>query len=309
MPPDTTFVITPSGDDYSMVSDAFFSSLQANQYEQSVNPDVALDWLLNVKKFCVAQESDGECFRGIYEATYGIEDYASYANPVTDLAGSYKEPQIGGSDSSNPTGAAGQMMQTSPRNPHRYTLQEDSNNVGNPPSQLTGEYLGAFFHHKGSWYSSFDDASTITSDPITSKEITENTKKVETEQSKKKIFVQDKFFPKGAAASIEDCLCPCSFGGEASGGDEGYSNSFDLNREGVETTLEIYFQAYSIKDGITVTAGGQTFSSGCISDSVTHLMHLPNGAKTISVTIQPNCEGDTGTAWYFTITCVDNAPP
>jgi hypothetical protein len=306
---ETTFIITPSGDEYSMVSDTFFSSIQANQYDQAVNPDVALDWLLNVKKFCVAQENDGACFRGIYEATYGIEDYASYANPVTDLGISYKEPQIGGSDSSNSTGAAGQVMQTSPRNPHRYTLQADPDNVGSPPSILNGEYLGAFFHHKGGWYSSFDDVASLTSDSVTSKEITGNTKKIEAGQVKKKIFVQDKFFPSGGAASIEDCLCPCSFGDGASGGDQGYSNTFNLNRVGVETTIQITFEAFTQKDAITVTAGGQTFSSGCISGNVTHLMYLPNGADTITVSVQPNCAGGTGTAWNFSINCVDNVPP
>jgi hypothetical protein len=209
--PDTTFIITPSGDEYSMVSDIFFDSLQANQYDQTVSPDIALDWLLNVKKFCVVEENNGTCFRGIYEATYEIEDYSSHNSPVTDLRSSYKELQIGGSDSSNSTGKAGEVMQTSPRNPHRYTLQEDSNNVGDPPAELTGEYLGAFFHHKGSWYSSFDDIENIGSGSINSKEITENTKKIERgsdeNRGAKAIYVLNKFFPKGVNANIEDCSC------------------------------------------------------------------------------------------------------
>lgn len=103
--------------------------------------------------------------------------------------------------------------------------------------------------------------------------------------------------------------CTCSFGDSASGGDEPYFNIFELNRLGIETTLEIFFEAYEIKDEIIVTANGVTFSSGCISNSVTHTMYLPNGAETISVSINPNCEGETGTIWDFSITCVDNAPP
>lgn len=208
---DTTFIITPSGDDYSMVSDGFFNSLESNQYSQSINPDIALDWLLNVKKFCVTEESGGGCKRGIYKTTYGIKDYASYATPVTDLGSNYKEPQIGGSDSSTSTGAAGEVMQTSPRNPHRYTLQEDDDNYGNPPTELTGEYLGAFFHHKGSWYASFDDIDGVGSGPVDSKEITENTKKIERggeeDRGAKAIYVLEKFFAKGAVADVEDCFC------------------------------------------------------------------------------------------------------
>lgn len=208
---DATFIITPSGEEYSMVSDDFFNSLESNQYSQSINPDIALDWLLNVKKFCVTEESGGGCKRGIYKTTYGIEDYASYATPVTNLGDSYKEPQIGGSDSSISTGAAGEVMQTSPRNPHRYTLQEDDDNYGNPPTELTGEYLGAFFHHKGSWYASFDDIDNVGSGPVDSKEITENTKKIERggeeDRGAKAVYVLEKFFAKGAVADVEDCFC------------------------------------------------------------------------------------------------------
>lgn len=319
---DTTFIITPSGVEYSMVSDDFFSSLESNQYSESVSQDVALDWLLNIKKFCVMRQiGASSCYRGIYEATYDIEDFASYATPVTDLGGSYKEPQIGGSDSSISTGDAGEVMQTSPRNPHRYTLQEDENNSEDPnppPSELTGEYLGAFFHHKGSWYSSFDDIAATTTDEITVKTISDNTKKVETEDVKKKIFVQDKFYPKGGTADIKECLCPCFFSSVASGGNEGFSGTFNLKRTGIETTLEISFQAYQIKDAITVTANtGETYSSGCIGCpsgsgspcGVVTTLYLPNGAETISVVVDPICDEGQGTIWDFRIRCLDEEPP
>lgn len=194
-----------------MVPDDFFSSLEEKEYSQSTTPDIALDWLLNIKKFCMAEQSGESCKNGVYEATYGIEDYASYATPVTDLGSNYKEPQIGGSDSSTSTGAAGEVMQTSPRNPHRYTLLESESHSEDAPSELTGEYLGAFFHHKGSWYTSFDDMDNIGSGSISNKEITTNTKKAEIGSGesliKKQIYVLDKFFQKGDNANIEDCPC------------------------------------------------------------------------------------------------------
>lgn len=211
---ETTFIITPSGDEYSMVSDDFFSSLESNQCSQSTTPDIALDWLLNVKKFCVTERANGKCISGVYEATYGIEDYASYATPVTNLSSNYKELQIGGEDSSNSTGEAGEVMQTSPRNPHRYTLQEDPKNSQNAPSELTGEYLGAFFHHKGDWYASYDDVAEDAGGLVNSKEITESTKKVIGGSGgnviSKTIQVLDKFFPKETDPETEDCLCGCN---------------------------------------------------------------------------------------------------
>ena len=128
--------------------------------------------------------------------------------------------------------------------------------------------------------------------------------------AKKKIFVQDKFYPKGAAADIKECVCPCEFFSGASGGDEEYSETFSLNRVGIPTTLDILFEAYAQKDAIIVTASsGESFSSGCISGFAATTLELPNGAESITVTVQPNCEGGSGTLWDFSITCVDNEPP
>ena len=310
---DPTFIITPSGSDYSMVSDEFFNSLGTNQYITSVSRGSALDWLLNIKKFCVTEESDGQCLRGIYEATYGIEDYASYATPVTSLGGSYKEPQIGGLDSSTSTGAAGQVMQTSPRNPHRYILQSDPNNAGSPPPQLTGEYLGAFFRHKGRWYASFDDFFNVGGGPANSKQITGNRKIAEAGSSKKKIYVQDKFYPNGSAANIEECRClppPCNFSISENGGSTPFSEIYELNRAGIPTTLQIGFDAQTVGDSITVTSdSGPSYSSGCIIGYKSVILNLPNGAETITVVVTPNCDGGAATLWSFSITCIDDEPP
>lgn len=105
------------------------------------------------------------------------------------------------------------------------------------------------------------------------------------------------------------CVPPCDFSGSDDGGGEPYSNTFQLDRVGIETTLEIYFNAIAVKDAITVTAGGQTFSSGCISGSVTHLLYLPQGAESVTVSVDPNCESPGYTAWSFSLACVSNAPP
>jgi len=318
---DTTFIITPSGGEYSMVSDTFFNSLDQNNYRKSADIKSALDWLLNIKRFCVMEQSNPEeCFRGVYEATYEISDFESYNTPVTNLGESYTEHEIGGSDSSEPTEDAGEVAQTSPRNPHKYTLQEDENNSEDtpPPSELNGNYLGAFFHHKGSWYASFDDMENVgLSGKLTTKEITNDLKKAEKGEgdtlAKKKIFVEKKFYGGGSGSetSNKECVCPCIFQADSEGGDEGYSSTFQLKRKNIKTTLDIFFQAYTIKDSITVTASpnGESYSSGCISDSISTTLELPNGAESITVTVGANCEGDSGTVWIFDIKCVEDEPP
>ena len=310
---DPTFIITPSGDDYSMVSDDFFDSLQTKKYSQSVLRENALDWMLNVKKFCVVEKSSGGCMRGVYEATYGIDDYSNYASPVTNLSSSYKEPQIGGSDSDVLTGTAGEVMQTSPRNPHHYTLQSDTDNVGDTPPSLTGEYLGAFFHHKGYWYASHDDMANISGDDVSIKSISGNKKRSKAGPAEKEIFVLNKFYPNGYPADIEQCACVCEFIEGVSGGNDPYSGTFQINQKNVPTTLEITFEAYGLKDAITVTAdSGETWSSGCVANLVTTTLFLPNGAQSISVEVEPRCDPSqpqSSTEWYFTIQCINNEPP
>ena len=210
---DTTFIITPSGDEYSMVSDDFFNSLEGKQYSESVSPDIALDWLLNVKKFYLSERSSKGCITGIYEAEYEIKDHKSYANPVTDFSKSYKTLKIGGSDTIS-YGGESKVLQTSPRNPHKYTLKKEEGYYSdNAPLELTGEYLGAFFHHKGGWYASFDDADDGGGENLNTneKEITQSKKlfKSNSAHSIKKIYVLEKFFPRGSDDPVDmsDFIC------------------------------------------------------------------------------------------------------
>lgn len=167
---DTTFIITPSGDEYSMVSDDHFDGLNEANKEDGFGEDIhkeydikdVLDWLLNVKSFCAREDFyDGDvpvgCKSGVYETDYEIEDYGSYHSPVTDIGEKYNIYETNSRGiKEEPTGAAGSMMQTNIFSPHKYTLKEVSGI--NPPDELTGEYLGDFFHHKGKWYASFEDS-------------------------------------------------------------------------------------------------------------------------------------------------------
>lgn len=167
---DTTFIITPSGDKYSMVSDDHFDGLnEANKidgYGEDIHKEYdikdVLDWLFNVKSFCAREDFYDEavpigCKSGVYETDYEIEEYGSYHSPVTDIGGKYNIYETNSREiKEEPTGAAGSMMQTNIFSPHKYTLRK-ADGVG-PPDELTGEYLGDFFHHKGKWYASFEDS-------------------------------------------------------------------------------------------------------------------------------------------------------
>ena len=150
-----------------MVSDKYFN--EANQTNAptdvhiKVEPSVAMDWLLNIKSFCAREEYSDPvyglvgCKSGVYEAGYNIDEYESYHSPVTDLAKNYKIYKQNSRELEEViTGDAGEVMQTNIFSPHKYTLKEEGGI--SPPQELTGEYIGDFFHHKGAWYASFVDS-------------------------------------------------------------------------------------------------------------------------------------------------------
>ena len=64
------------------------------------------------------------------------------------------------------------------------------------------------------------------------------------------------------------------------------------------------YQTYSIKDQIIVSQGGQTiFNSGCVGESGSVSLNLNGFSSTISVRVNPNCDGTSGTSWNFTVHC------
>jgi hypothetical protein len=64
------------------------------------------------------------------------------------------------------------------------------------------------------------------------------------------------------------------------------------------------YQTFDIKDQIIVSQGGQTiFNSGCVGESGSVTLNLNGFSNTISVRVNPNCGGTSGTAWNFTVHC------
>lgn len=66
------------------------------------------------------------------------------------------------------------------------------------------------------------------------------------------------------------------------------------------------YEAYSVKDQIIVMQGGiALFDSGCTSGSRSVRLSLNGFSSQISVRVNPNCDGTTGTQWTFTVHCPD----
>ena len=69
-------------------------------------------------------------------------------------------------------------------------------------------------------------------------------------------------------------------------------------------TFVFDYETYSVKDQIVVSQGGQTiFNSGCVGESKSVTLQLSGFSSTISVRVNPNCDGTSGTKWNFTVHC------
>ena len=67
------------------------------------------------------------------------------------------------------------------------------------------------------------------------------------------------------------------------------------------------YDTYDVKDQIIVTQGGQTIlNTGCVGESGSISLNLNGFSKTISVRVNPNCGGTSGTKWNFTVHCPRN---
>ena len=72
-------------------------------------------------------------------------------------------------------------------------------------------------------------------------------------------------------------------------------------------TFVFDYETYSVKDQIIVTQGGRTiFNSGCVGESKSVTLKLSGFSSIISVRVNPNCDGTTGTQWNFTVHCPRN---
>lgn len=107
-----------------------------------------------------------------------------------------------------------------------------------------------------------------------------------------------------APAGVEKPKCSVS---GAAGGDEGFSNVFDVGA--TCGSFSFSYQTYFVKDRVIVGHGGSTLlDTGCVGQSASLQLQLNPAARTsrVSVTVRP-CE--PGTAWNFQIGCASGGGP
>ena len=69
-------------------------------------------------------------------------------------------------------------------------------------------------------------------------------------------------------------------------------------------TFEFSWQTYSVKDEIVVEYEGKPlYQTGCVGSSGTQKIHFEGKSTEITVRVNPNCAGETGTVWDFTVEC------
>jgi hypothetical protein len=156
-----TFVITPVGDTYSMVSDEYHNSLLEKGAVDSVPFVAATLWLFNVKSFCVVEDDGvrGRCWHGTYDAEYSIDNTDKFEYGYTNLSATYNDYNYESVSriEQKPLGSAGTAFQSGIINPLKYKLNSSEPHSRDAPPYLTGEYLGDFYYYRGQWYISYSD--------------------------------------------------------------------------------------------------------------------------------------------------------
>lgn len=67
------------------------------------------------------------------------------------------------------------------------------------------------------------------------------------------------------------------------------------------------YETFTAKDQIIITNGGQTiFNTGCVGEHKSVQLNLSGFSPTISVRVNPNCDGGSSTQWNFTVHCPNN---
>jgi hypothetical protein len=89
-----------------------------------------------------------------------------------------------------------------------------------------------------------------------------------------------------------------------SGSDNPETFTIDLGKK--SGTFQFDYNTYSIKDRLIVTYEGNTlYDSGCVgtSEMKTEYITYSGNSTSITVAVQPNCEGTVSTQWDFVVHC------
>lgn len=106
-----------------------------------------------------------------------------------------------------------------------------------------------------------------------------------------------------------DCCCE-DLVIDSAGGDDGYSETFDIQPRSEDYDIGITFTAYTIADSMTLSTNiGELYSSGCIGaevdqpSSVSETVTMPKEATSVTITVNPLCgPTEEGTAWLLFVT-------
>ncbi|KAE9547840.1 hypothetical protein FO519_008948 [Halicephalobus sp. NKZ332] len=111
------------------------------------------------------------------------------------------------------------------------------------------------------------------------------------------------------AAANSPCAISCSAcdGQQVAGADTPVTRRYNMNTTAAKNILFSY-ETYTIKDRITVSYEGKNlFDSSCVGtegEKYAPISFKGNSVE-VRVDVEPNCEGTTGTAWYFTLPCAN----
>ncbi len=100
-------------------------------------------------------------------------------------------------------------------------------------------------------------------------------------------------------ASFDNPTCSTQ---QFEGGDIPETRFIDMGR--TSGTFDFSYETYVIPDRIVVSYEGRAlFDTGCVGAGDSTSLSYSGTSTLIRVEVQPNCEGDTGTAWDFTVSC------
>jgi hypothetical protein len=101
--------------------------------------------------------------------------------------------------------------------------------------------------------------------------------------------------------ALHVCKASCP-GGTAAGGDAPVTRAFELGAN--QGIFDFRYETYSVKDRILVKyEDGILFDTGCVGANGTVPLAYSGASSLVVVQVLPNCEGTTGTAWNFSVSC------
>ena len=89
---------------------------------------------------------------------------------------------------------------------------------------------------------------------------------------------------------------------QVAGGDTPDTRNIEVGQTSGTFTFD--YSTYSIRDRIIVSYQGTTLlDTGCVGESQSRQLTYGGSSTQVTVSVEPNCDGSTGTAWDYTVHC------